>query len=122
MNVKCYFQDSGYCKFGTNCNLLHPEVICRERNCRSKSCPKRHPKPCRNFFIRRYCRFGQSCKYDHIFDCEICDNLKYLVAKEIERAENAIEEKDDIIEKMRKERSNNKKEMLRIIAEITKGC
>ena len=107
---KCYHNDRGFCRYRGNCTFRHSEVVCREPNCRNRSCWKRHPKPCRNFFLTHFCRFGHDCKYDHHFSCEDCGNLKYLVDKEIENSKEAIKV-DKLITKIKNELFEAKKEI-----------
>ena len=93
MAMRCYFQDVGYCKYGVECKFQHYKEVCKERTCRSRYCQRRHPRPCRNFFLKHYCRFGEACKFGHFYDCENCENLKFL------KVEKILKEKDDMIEK-----------------------
>ena len=117
MRTKCYFQDVGFCKYNERCQFQHSEGVCPESTCRSRSCSKRHPRPCRNFFIKRYCRFGQSCKYAHTFECEPCENLKFLIDKENKRVVSIVKEKDETIVKMENKISEAKLEILRLKSE-----
>ena len=109
--TKCWFQNSGFCKFQVNCKFKHVEGVCQETNCRNKSCSRRHPRKCRYFFLRNYCRFGQDCRYDHNFDCEACPNLKFLLNKEMEKVDSVTAEKDAIIETLKRELSEAKSEL-----------
>jgi DNA repair exonuclease SbcCD ATPase subunit len=110
MRAKCFHNDFGYCKFSENCRFDHPAQVCRERSCQNKTCPKRHPKPCRSYFLMKQCRFGNECKYEHTFDCEVCENLKYLINKESENIEEKMKKKDEAIAKMADEILNLKKD------------
>ena len=108
MVVKCFHQDKGFCKYGPKCRFQHSERICRDSFCRG--CPRRHPRPCRNILIKKYCRFGSECMYDHYFECGICENLKHLIDTESKLSEPKIKECEDIISKMAKEIDELKKE------------
>ena len=110
MAVKCVHNNYGFCKFGEDCRFGHPSQVCRETSCQTRGCAKRHPRPCKNHFLKKHCKFGQDCKYDHIFDCEICENMKYLVEKEAKHNEESLRKKDDVIQKMMKEIQNLKKD------------
>ena len=110
MVQKCYHHDIGFCRYQGNCTLRHFEGVCREPNCRNRRCLKRHPKPCRNFFLKNFCRFGQDCKYDHHFSCEGCANLKNLMDIEIEKSKEATKY-DKLISKIKNELSEAKKEI-----------
>ena len=118
MDVKCSHQNTGFCKFDKRCRYKHPEVICQNRTCRERDCPKRHPKPCRNWFLRKYCKFGVDCMYDHYSDCESCGNLVYLINKETEKSGIQTKEKDDIIAKMAKEIDELRKESESLAKEV----
>ena len=97
MTLKCCYYNRGFCKFGNDCRYSHPSEVCRETSCQRRGCPKRHPKPCKNFFLRKHCRFETKCKFDHFFDCEGCENLNYLLKKEAKKSQDIIKEKDDVI-------------------------
>ena len=94
MVVKCVFNDCGFCKFGQQCRYQHSEQVCKVRTCLNQRCPRRHPKRCRSFFLRKYCKFGSKCKFDHTYECENCDNLKYLIDKEVDKVSERVVEKD----------------------------
>ena len=110
MAVKCFHNDFGFCKFGDECRLEHSEQVCRETSCRRKYCSKRHPKACKNYFLKKHCRFGNICRYDHFFDCENCDNLLYIIKKETKDSEERLKKKDEAITRMAKEIKNLEKE------------
>ena len=61
----CKFQNSGFCKFETKCNFKHVFDNCDEKGCDKTGCIKRHPKRCRYFFLKRFCKFQESCHYSH---------------------------------------------------------
>lgn len=121
MATKCHFQDSGFCKYDRKCRFKHSEEVCRKPTCRNTSCPKRHPRPCRNFFLQKQCRFGQDCQYDHFFSCEVCDNLKFLIKKEIKKTKEINETTARMAEELseaRKEILGLKKEKNSLVKEI----
>ena len=89
MAGKCSFQDSGYCKYKRKCNFKHFEHVCKDPKCKNRDCNKRHPQPCKHFFLRKFCRFGSECMYDHNLCCEDCDNLTFLIKKETKKSEEA---------------------------------
>ena len=117
MVAKCYHNDCGFCKFGQRCRFHHPDQVCRERACQNKSCQRRHPKPCRNFFLRKYCRFGNDCKFGHSFDCENCENLIYLIDEQIKDETAKITENKKDLAKMTKEIFQLKRENEQVKAE-----
>ena len=51
---QCYFNNTGYCKFGEVCHFQHFHEPCPKRLCRDKRCRFRHPKTC---------KFGEKCKF-----------------------------------------------------------
>ena len=100
MAMKCSHNNFGFCKFREECRYPHPVEICRKTSCQRRDCQKRHPKPCRNYFLMKICRFGHKCKYAHFYDCEICENLSHLVQKEAKEYEENFKKKDKDIERM----------------------
>ena len=109
MAVKHYFQDVGFCKFKRRCKFRHSEGICREPLCRNIGCQKRHPKPCRNLFMKNYCHYGGDCKYDHYVECEGCENLKFLIEKEAYKSKRS--QIDELVAKITLELSEAKGEI-----------
>ena len=62
---KCAYYNSGYCKFSrkqNGCRHFHPETNCVDKNCRDRSCPRRHPK---NFKFGQTCSYQSRCSYKH---------------------------------------------------------
>ena len=120
MTVKCFFNDCGFCKFGDKCRFKHSEQVCRKRTCQNNSCPRRHPKRCRNFFLKKYCKFGRQCKFDHSFDCEDCENMTYLVDKEIKKETEKASVEQEAIAKKAEEISNLERDNLQLKEDKTK--
>ena len=62
--IKCQNYDRGFCKYGEECSKIHPDKVCKEPNCFSDKCDKRHPNPCK-FGLR--CKFNRRnvCLYSH---------------------------------------------------------
>ena len=110
-----YCQNHGFCKYDVKCKFQHSEGVCQERDCRSRSCPRRHPRPCRNFFLKKYCRFGQACRYDHRFDCE---DFKFLINKEMQKGDVIAKEKNDKININKREISEANNEILSLKRDI----
>ena len=79
----CKFQNSGFCKFRAKCHFKHVFEICSENKCDKSKCLKRHPKKCRYHFLKRSCKFKQSCEYSHGQEKEIQD-IK-LIRLEVEQ-------------------------------------
>ena len=57
---KCPYFDRGYCQYKEECNKIHPEEVCSDKNCDEKVCNKRQPN---------FCKFGFRCKF---FKTNIC--------------------------------------------------
>ena len=65
----CNHYRFGFCKYKdkNQCNKRHIEVICNERTtCTTKNCNLRHPKACKRYTLKKYCRCGDSCAYYHV--------------------------------------------------------
>ena len=62
----CLFDKFSFCKNGVRCLRIHLKEVCWNRECRdNRKCNKRHPKPCKSFMEKGFCRFGTSCRYSH---------------------------------------------------------
>ena len=70
-NPKCFFDDSGFCKYAEKCRKQHSKSICLNQKC-DKKCTSRHPKPCKyedncKFFAKQICAFKHVTRaYDDI--------------------------------------------------------
>ena len=67
---KCRYYNRGYCKFGENCDFVHPSHICdtflKDGACSSRECQQRHPKDCRYWTKKpEGCTRKDSCQYLH---------------------------------------------------------
>ena len=62
-NTKCFFNDTGFCKYGDHCRKMHYKSICAIDGC-DKECQSRHPKPCKH---GGKCKFHANniCAYKH---------------------------------------------------------
>ena len=60
----CKHFQTVFCKFGDICRKKHVKETCKVKNC-NKTCSLRHPKPCKYFAKNKFCKFGESCCYDH---------------------------------------------------------
>ena len=61
----CLFDKFSYCKNGVRCLKIHLKEVCWNRECDYRKCNKRHPRPCKIFLEKGFCRFGTSCRYSH---------------------------------------------------------
>ena len=62
----------------------------------------------------KYCKFGSKCKFDDTYDCENCDNLKYLIDKESDKVSERVVEKDKALAKMAQDISVLKREKVQL--------
>ena len=106
--MKCHFFDNGYCKYKRQCTNKHPSKLCTNQSCLNQGCDRRHPKTCRNFFLRRFCRFGRDCMYSHEINCEACDNLKFVIEKGISEKRELDNNLKDLENKVKKYESKIK--------------
>ena len=63
-----------------------------------------------HLFLKKHCRFGLACKYNHILEYEVYENLKYLIEKEVKNTKESLKQKDDAIAMMAKQITNLKKD------------
>ena len=62
----CAFHKFGYCRNGDNCIKIHVTERCMKEDCGDvRNCSRRHPRPCKYFQEKGFCKFNSSCKYDH---------------------------------------------------------
>ena len=61
----CHYHKYGYCREKNECERFHSLVICSKIKCDVKNCRDRHPQQCKFFASQEFCKFGDSCKYDH---------------------------------------------------------
>ena len=61
----CLFDKFSYCKNGVRCLKIHLKEVCMNRECDYRKCNKRHPRLCKLFMGKGFCRFGNSCRYSH---------------------------------------------------------
>ena len=45
--------------------MIHLKEVCWKRECDYRKCNKRHPRLCKPFMEKGFCRFGKSCRYSH---------------------------------------------------------
>ena len=79
----CLFDKFSYCKNGDKCSRIHPKEVCLIRECDYRRCDKRHPRPCKIFRIRGFCRFGTNCRYSHRLPKEVEDQNKKIDSLEV---------------------------------------
>ena len=71
-NIKCRYNNRGYCKSKFNCEFLHSNKICDKvllngKCLEVKTCLLRHPRDCRHWLgDSKGCLRGEDCMYLHI--------------------------------------------------------
>ena len=58
------------------------QEICQNENCKSKSCSRRHPKPCKYYKVHQVFKFGEHCCYSHCIPTEQND-IAHVIQMEI---------------------------------------
>ena len=94
MNGICRYNQTGYCKQGRHCQKRHVEEICTDgRECKIRTCVRRHPKICKYFEKQSECRFDE-CAYAHEKDVKTV-KIEFLESKIVElKADIIILEKN----------------------------
>ena len=83
MNDICRYNQTGYCKHGRHCQKRHINEICTDgRECKDKSCVRRHPRICKYFEKQSKCRFDK-CSYAHEKDQKTV-KIEFLERKIVE--------------------------------------
>ena len=84
----CKHNQSGFCKFGENCQNRHINEICDKETC--ENCELRHPKRCKYFIYNRACKFGDECAYRHDESVEMLKihDLEIKLKEAVEKIDN----------------------------------
>ena len=137
----CIFNKFGYCRNGDKCAKLHLTEKCLKEDCDVRKCNKRHPRPCKFYQDKGYCKFNSSCKYDHRQPKNVIDlnskidtlekqneMLKSLIIEQNVTISSLIVENSKSIEKLErkidnvisvnKEKNDETKELLKDVKEI----
>ena len=61
----CRFNQTGFCKFQSECQRYHENEMCRDDSCSRKECRKRNLRHCKYFWDNRTCKFGEGYSYIH---------------------------------------------------------
>ena len=85
---KCLFNDTGFCKFRTECRKQHCESVCQIEDC-DRKCLNRHPKPCKH---RQKCKFlaKNICAFSHANDTLEKESLGDGVLERMEAIEKQV--------------------------------
>ena len=89
----CKFNQSGFCKFLSQCRKQHVMEICPTNQCNIKTCLLRHPKMCKYFSNSGSCKFNFQCAYLH-------HHTKNTVDVEISELESKIKEMESKIQEI----------------------
>ena len=109
--VVCLFNKFGFCKFSLKCRKMHTEEICDVR-----TCSLRHPKICKYFAWRGFCKFGDFCRFKHNRIDNLTEKGENLVKENKEMEKEIIDLKNGILLKELKI-ENLKTEKERILKE-----
>ena len=69
-SLYCNFHQFGHCKFGHTCKLFHTPDTCTTFHCTDSNCTLRHPKMCKFYARRGWCKFGEECSFLHFSAAE----------------------------------------------------
>ena len=96
----CMFNKFGFCKKGDSCRKIHLVEICLKDGCDARKCDKRHPRPCKFFNQKGFCKFEINCKFSHKPNKAIQEQNSKIEAleKKTEMLLNMIEEQKATIE------------------------
>ena len=61
----CKFNQTGYCKFGETCIKIHENQRCYTKGWNPSKCKKCHPKECKYFAEKKFCKFGKVWNFNH---------------------------------------------------------
>ena len=100
----CLFDKFSYCKNGVRCLRIHLKEVCWNRECDYRKCNKRHPRPCKIFLEKGFCRFGTSCRYSHRHPKIVEDQNKKIEALEnkTDKLSKQVTDQDVIIKDLKK--------------------
>ena len=108
--------NKGFCKYAkSGCKYWHPEENCTTTSCKSKHCPKRHPKICKHGNNCTYQRQG-ICFYDHI---TVLETSAYANKQVNESANTKVEILEKKIEQLRTEIDFLRENMIVIMKKFT---
>ena len=61
----CRHNQTGYCRYRSQCHHEHVNEICEVRICRENSCRKRNPKTCKYFVQNNTYKYDKDCAFSH---------------------------------------------------------
>ena len=89
--------------------------ICHNGQCEKRTCPRRHPRKCKFFFLRDHCKFGEFCEYSH--------DIKNNQNEELLQLKDALEEtrrESKTSKNIEKENSNLRKANESLMKDVKK--
>ena len=92
MDTICKHNKYGHCRYGSFCKFIHENKKCETESCDHRTCPLRHPKPCRYIKAGKICRFETFCDFDHGVNV-IEEDIEALKLK-VESLEKLVKLKD----------------------------
>ena len=104
--IKCKYNNRGYCRNKQKCKYLHSNIVCEKHIkgevCENNHCSLRHPRKCLLFRMKSGCRFGLSCQYIHENnDKEKSEQIKFQCIA----CQDILNDKSDIVEHIENEKT-----------------
>ena len=117
----CRFQDKGYCKFEEKCRFRHAQIICQQ--CSQIQCLKRHPTPCKFYFLKQNCKFKDKYMFSHenLNEKEEIKHIKEEI-EAIKQKNKELENNIANLEQINKELEDSNKELKKWIEQSTSNC
>ena len=101
----CNHYKYGYCKYHDQCLKRHVDGQCNSLHaCKVKACNKRHPRICKRYPLKKFCKFKEECAYLHLDDTssEVKNQAITLDCKE-SRHDLEIKKLQDEVKELRSE-------------------
>ena len=110
----CLFHKYGFCRNGDQCRKTHFKEICSNKECDSRSCNKRHPRPCRFFRNNDFCKFNSKCSFSHKLPKYVEDqnSRMELLERKTKNLEKQIDDQNEPIRELKKSLIENQKSEL----------
>ena len=105
----CFYDKFGYCRNGDKCTKIHLTEKCKKEDCDVRKCQRRHPRVCKFFQEKGFCKFKSSCKYDHkqSKNVEVFNSKMDALEKQNELLRSLIIEQNVAINSLIKENSKS---------------
>ena len=122
---KCRYFQRGSCKFGSQCNFLHPDSVCLSFSkfgfCQNENCKLSHPTKHCNEWMAGYCARGRKCMKRH--DSELKNSSSYPKSdgrNSKKRRSQSSDSSPSMVERSKKNRTNPEKENSSMMEKINK--